>query len=111
MTVPHYKQAFPSKFLSAAEIENPYEATIKDVDFDDVGTDDKTERKLVATFEEDYAKAIVLNVTRCEAVAELAKTPDYTDWGGTRVKVSQGTTRYAGKKVPCIVISAPDLPF
>src|SRR5262249_51803237 len=109
--MPHYKTAFPSKFLSAAEIERPYVCTVKDVDYDDVGTDDKTERKLVATFDEDYAKPIVLNVTRCEVLAELAKTPDYTEWSGLRVRVSQGTTRYAGKKVACIEFSAPDIPF
>jgi len=109
--MPHYKNAFPSKFLSAAEIERPYEATIESVGFDEVGNEDKPERKLVATFEEERCRPIVLNVTRCEAIAEIAKTPDYAAWGGTRVKVSQGTTRYAGKKVPCIVISAPDLPF
>lgn len=107
----HWMSAFPSKFLSAAEIEMSYDATIKAVDFDDVGTDEKSERKLVATFEDDGHKPIVLNRTRCEAVEEIAKTPDYKKWTGTRVNISQGTTRYAGKKVPCIVIGPPDLPF
>jgi len=113
--MPHYKTAFPSKFLSAADIERPYEATIEAVDFDEVGTDDKPERKLVATFEEEGCRPIVLNKTRCETLEELAKTPDYEEWAGVRVRVSQGTTRYAGKKVPCIVFSAPmtaaDVPF
>jgi hypothetical protein len=109
--MPHYMTAFPSKFLSAAEVENPYDATIEDVEFDDVGTDDKSEKKLVATFEENGHKPIVLNRTRCEALEELTKTPDYKKWAGTRVNISQGTTRYAGKKVPCIVIGPPDLPF
>jgi hypothetical protein len=27
------------------------------------------------------------------------------------VNISQGTTRYGGKKVSCIVIGPPDLPF
>ena len=114
--MPHYKSAFPSKFLSAAEIEKPYEATIEAVAFDEVGTEDKPERKLVATFEEEGRRPIVLNVTRCEAIAEIAKTPNYDAWPGVRVRVSQGSTRYAGKKVPCIVLSAPvgsaaDIPF
>jgi hypothetical protein len=109
--VPHFRTAFPSKFLSAAEIVQPYDATISKVEYDNVGSDDKPERKLVATFEDDDHKAIVLNQTRCEAIAEIANTPDYEQWPGTRVHVSQRTTRYAGKKVPCIMISPPDLPF
>lgn len=109
--MPHFKTAFPSKFLSASEIDHPYDATIRAVDYDDVGSEDKPERKLVATFEEDASKAIVLNITRCEAITEIAKTPDYTKWPGTRVHVSQGWTRYAGKKVACIVISESEIPF
>jgi hypothetical protein len=106
----HYKTAFPSKYLSAAEIATPFEATIENVDFDDVGTSENPERKLVCSFEEEH-KPIVLNLTRCEAIAEIAKTEDYERWSGTRVRISQGVTRYAGKRVPCIVVSAPDLPF
>jgi hypothetical protein len=109
--MPHFKTAFRSKFLNASEIDRPFEATIKLVDYQEVGTDDKPERKLVAIFHEEGTKAIVLNVSRCEAIAELAKTPDFDAWAGTRVQVSQGMTRFNGKKTPCIVISAPDLPF
>src|SRR5262245_6680246 len=110
IAMPHYKTAFPSKFLSASEIDHRYDTTIATADYDDVGTDDKAERKLVATFEEAESKAIVWNFTRCEAIAEVAGTPDYLKWPGTRVNVSQGWTRYAGKKVACIVIGPPDIP-
>jgi len=108
--MPHYKTAFPSKFLSAADIERPYDATIENVDFDEVGTDDKPERKLVATFKDEGCRPIVLNKTRCEVLEELAGTPDYDLWAGTRVRISQGTTRYAGKRVPCIDFSKPNAP-
>ena len=105
--MPHFKSAFPSKFLSAAEIDIPYDAVIKAIVFENVGTDDKPEKKLVATFEEASHKPIVLNQTRCEAIAEIAQTPDYTLWPGTKVNVSRGSTRYAGQKVSCIAIGPP----
>ena len=109
--MPHFKTAFPSKFLSASEIERPYDCTIKSVDFGEVGSDDKSERKLIATFQEEGCRPIVLNQSRCEALAELTGTPDFSQWKGTRVQVSQGTTRYGGKKVACIVMGGPELPF
>ena len=65
----------------------------------------------MATFKEEDCKAVVLNVTRCESITEIAKTRDYEKWPGTRVHISQGTTRYGGKKVPCIVIGPTDLAF
>lgn len=107
-----WQEAFPSRFLRASDITKPYDATIKAVDYEDVSTDDnKPERKLVATFVEDEHKAIVLNVTRCEALTEISKTRDYTKWPGTRVHISQGQTRFGGKRTPCTVLSAPDIPF
>ena len=109
--MPHYKVAFPSRFLSASEIEAPYDAVIKSVGFENVGTEEKPEKKLVALFEDAGHKAIVLNVTRCEALAEIAHSTDYERWAGTRVNISQGQTRFNNKKVPTIVIGEPELPF
>ena len=104
--MPHFKSAFPSKFLNASEIETPYDAVIASILFENVGTDDKPERKLVATFE-GGRKAIVLNQSRCEALAELTGTPDYERWPGTTVNVSRGSTRFNGQRVACIVLGPP----
>jgi hypothetical protein len=109
--MPHFKSAFPSKFLSASEIEMSYDATINTVALADVGTDDKPEKKLVATFENPDHKAVVLNQTRCEAIADIAKTGDYEQWAGVRVSISKGSTRFNGKKVACITIEPPDVAF
>jgi hypothetical protein len=109
--MPDYRTAFPGKFLSAADIERPFEVTVASVDLDDVGTDQSPSRKLVARFVEDGSRPIVLNRSRAEILETLAGTADYTAWRGTRVRVSQGTTRYAGKKVACIEFSEPATPF
>jgi hypothetical protein len=106
-----YLDAFPSRFLRADDIVKPYDCTIKDVDYDNVGTDEKPEKKLVAVFKEDGCKPIVLNKTRCEALEEITKTRDYHQWANVRIHVSKGWTRFAGNRKACTVISGPEIPF
>jgi hypothetical protein len=110
--MPDFMSMFPSRYLKAVEIEQGYDCTIKAIVTENVAAADKpTDNKLVAHFNEDGCKPIVLNVTRGEAIAEIAKTRDYLKWPGTRVHVEQGSTRFNGKKTPCIVITEPELPF
>ncbi len=109
--MPDYRDAFPAKFLRAEDIVQGYDCTTDHVDYDNVGTEDKPEKKLVAQFKEPTAKPIVLNKTRCEVLEEITGTRDYAKWAGVRVRVSKGTTRYAGKRVPCIELSATDVTF
>jgi hypothetical protein len=106
-----YHDDFPSKYLKASDITAPYDATIIDVIKENVGTGEKPELKLVALFREDSAKPVVLNRTRCESLEEITGTDEKTQWVGKRVHVAQGQTRFGGKKVACVVLSAPDLPF
>jgi len=108
--MPNFNTAFPSRYLSASSLEQPYEATIVKVGIENVAPpDSKPENKLVARFDND--QAIVLNKTRCEALAELTRTPDYAKWPGTKVKISKGVTMFAGKRVDCIVLGESELPF
>jgi hypothetical protein len=103
----HWKKSFPSKFLQAADLDQPIVATIARVANENVGSDDKTELKPVLFFREPGLKGVVLNLTRAEATAEIAGNEDMDDWPGTRVRLVRGTTRYQGKKVPCIAIERP----
>ena len=50
--MPSYRKAFPSKFLKADDLPTPQEVEIKHVGFEDVGTGQNQERKLVAHFVE-----------------------------------------------------------
>ena len=102
----HYKKAFPSKYLQAADLDTPIMATIKSVTSENVGSGDQPELKLVAAFREDV-KGVVLNLTRAEAIAELAGDEDTDTWPGTRIRLSRGTTHYRGKRVACIAVDAP----
>jgi hypothetical protein len=58
-------------------------------------------------FEDPDLKRCVVNLTRAEALASISGTSDTDRWAGTRILLSKGTTRFQGKPVNCIVISAP----
>jgi len=85
----------------------PITATIAKVSAENVGSGENEELKLVVHFEEAGIKALVCNLTRAEAIEELAGDPDTETWPGTVVQLVRGTTRYQGKKVGCIVVQAP----
>jgi hypothetical protein len=102
----HWKKSFPSKFLQAADLDAPFIATVKQIVNENVGQGDAVELKPVAVFEEQV-KGVVLNLTRAEALAEIAGSEDMDDWPGTRILLRRGTTRYQGKKVACIEIARP----
>jgi hypothetical protein len=103
----HWKKAFPSKFLQVSDLDGgPITATIARAGLETVGGEDG-ESKLVVRFSEPDVKALVCNLTRAEAIAELAGDEDWDRWPGTIVQLVRGTTRYQGRKVGCIVVQAP----
>ena len=105
----HFKKSFPSRFTQAADFDNgPITVTIKSTANEDFGTKDNPQEKPVAFFDEDM-RPVVLNITRCEAIAEIAGSEGMDDWPGTRVQLSKGATRFQGKKVACIDVSQPPM--
>jgi hypothetical protein len=105
-TVVHFKKLFPGKYLQVADVDVPITVTIKGVDTEMVGVGDSSEQKLVATFTDGATKALVLNLTRAEAIAEIAGHADVEKWPGTSIRISRGRTTFKGKKVDCIVVDA-----
>src|SRR5688572_5684903 len=103
LTMPHVKSAFPFRYIQVFDLENaPITATIKTVGSENVGSE-TSDLKLVVKFEEPSLKQMVCNLTRAEAIAEIAGSEDTEEWPGTVIELVRGTTRYQGKKVGCIV--------
>ncbi len=102
----HFKKAFPGKYLQTADLDTPIVATIGSVKMETVGIGTDAETKPVAHFIEPGIKSLVLNLTKCEAIADIANSEDTDHWVNVRITLSQGTTKYQGKKVGCIVVSA-----
>jgi hypothetical protein len=104
----HFKKSFPSRYLQLADLdEGPIIALIKNVTTENIGPAENAERKLVVHFHEPDVKALVCNLTRAEAIAEIAGSEDTEEWPGTKVRLVRGMTRYQGKKVGCIVVERP----
>lgn len=104
--MPHWKKSFPSRFLQVSDVDGgPITATIRRVVNENVGGDEG-ETKLVLYFQESAIKPLVLNLTRAEAVAEIAGE-NTDDWPGVRIAIVKGTTRYQGRKVGCLTVAAP----
>jgi hypothetical protein len=103
----HWKTHFPSQFLQVSDLTaTPIIATIESVTTEEFSNNDKPERKPVLNFAEPEIKSCVLNLTRAEAVEEIAGSPDTDEWIGRQVGLVLGSTRYGGKKVACICIVA-----
>lgn len=105
--MPNFKKSFPGKYLQITDLDLPLVATIDRVPTETVGAGLDAEEKPVAHFKEAGVKALVLNMTRCEAIATIADSADTDAWAGVRVQLSRGATRFQGKTVACIVVSKP----
>ncbi len=74
--MPSYKTAFPSKYLKAEDLgATRPNATIDTVDFEEVGTGQKKDRKLVVHWVDAVLKPLVLNLINSDTINELAGTP------------------------------------
>lgn len=102
----HWKRSFPSKYLQTSDLESgPIVTTILSISDEIVGIGDDAEQKPVAKLRD--AKSLVLNVTKCNAIEDIAGTPDMNRWPGTQIQIQQGWTKYKGKRVACIDVVAP----
>lgn len=102
----HWKRAFPSRYLAVADLDDgPITATIATVLTTNIGDDQ--ELKLVVQFTEPDVKQLVCNLTRGEAIAEIAGSEDTDAWVGKTIQLVRGSTRYQGRKVGCITVQAP----
>ena len=89
-------QAFPGKFLKAADFEEgPRTLTISKVTFDEVNDG---ESKLVVHFKEDD-RGMVLNKTNFNMIEEITGKEDTDDWKGASLKVGRVKVDFQGQRV------------
>ena len=101
MSMPSFRDAFPSKYLKAEDLSGPVAVVIEAVVYEDVGAGQRQQRKLVAHFM-DWSKGLVLNLINGETIAEIIGTEDYERWLGQTIELYPTKTEYQGKRVPCI---------
>lgn len=91
--------AFPSKYLTAADVEGKrFSAVVKAVNYEMMT--DGTQKPVVLF--EGLRKSVVLNKTRAKFLATLAKSKKFDDWIGQSVDICGGMTSLRGEDVTCI---------
>lgn len=101
-----WKAAFGSTYKTEDLEGKPIRAVVESVGYEDIGQDEKKERKLVMRLV-GKDKGLVLNKTKCVAMTEIAGTDDVDQWPGIQVVMEPGTTMFGGKSVGCINLRAP----
>lgn len=98
-----YKTVFGS-FLKTDDLQGrQIPVTIESVGVEEVKGDHGVEKKLVARFV-GKDKGLILNMTNCELLEQIAGTDEYEQWPGTRIVLYPTTTKFGGKTVPCLRI-------
>lgn len=100
------EQAFPGKFISAADLDKTYVLTIKSVIMDLV--DEKADEHKPVMYFTNTPKGVVLNVTRWNCAEEFLGA-DTDTWIGHQIEVFRSTTNFAGKVVACVAIRQPQV--
>jgi len=92
-----YSGAFPSKYLTAADIEGKnFPATIERIEYEKMR--DGGEKPVA--YLEGMNKAVVLNKTKAKFLTELTKSESFDDWIGVKVQIRNGVTNFAGDELP-----------
>lgn len=95
-------EAFPSKWLKAADIEGDTPVTINNVTMEDVGDDD---RKPVVWFRE-FDKGMVMNKTNANNVSEIYG-PDSDMWIGRPMVLATAMVDFQGKSMRALRLYPP----
>lgn len=99
--------SFFAKFLKAEDLkEGPRTLTIKNVDRQEVGKDDKKEMKLVMSFVEDD-RGVTLGSDRYAQATEIFGSKNTDIWLNKKIQlVFDPNVKYAGKRVGGIAFRA-----
>lgn len=99
-------EVFPSKYLKAADLIKPTVVTIESAPLETLKNHEGKEQLKVVLYFRGAKKALPLNVSNWDAVAEICGA-DTDDWPGGKIELYATTTQMAGKQVDCIRIRAP----
>ena len=97
--------AFPSRYLRAADLDKPVLATIDSVSQQTIGDD----LRIVIEFAERDLKDLVANVTNCRSIAKIVGSDDTDDWHGHRIVLYVTEVAFKGETVDAIRVRAPKI--
>lgn len=93
---------FQGQYLKADDILGKrVKVTVEDVRMEDIGKDDKKERRAVAHFV-GKDRGLVLNRTNWTILEDVCGSTDSDDWAGYTVTLYTTKVDFQGKRVPAI---------
>jgi hypothetical protein len=99
---------FPSKYPKASDLNGTaIVVTIQSAPTEVLRTPDGKEESKTVLYFKGGKKALPLNMTNWDAVAEITGEDDTEKWPGHKVELYPTTTEMKGKIVDCIRIRAP----
>jgi hypothetical protein len=100
--MPNLKEAFPSKYLSAGDLNGRrVTVEIESAGFETINN----ERKLIVFFV-GKDKGLVLNKTNAMMISSLLGADDTDDWIGRRIILRPDMTTFQGKPVQCVRVDS-----
>jgi len=98
---------FPSKYLKASDLNGkPIVVTIDSAPLEVLKNPEGKEQSKVVLYFRGAKKALPLNVSNWDTVAEICGE-DTDDWPGGRIELYATKTQMGGKMVECIRVRAP----
>jgi hypothetical protein len=99
---------FPSKYLKCADLKGrPRVVEIGHAPVETLKNAKGEEQKKVVLYFKGAKKALPLNLTNFDAVAEIAGSDETNDWPGTKAELYPTTTMMGGKITDCIRVRRP----
>jgi hypothetical protein len=99
---------FPSKYLKCADLKGkPRVVEIEHAPIETLKNPKGEEQRKVVLYFKGAKKALPLNLTNFDAVAEITGSDETNDWPGTRIELYPATTMMGGKVTDCIRIRRP----
>ena len=99
--MPSFRDAFPSKWLKAADCNPSLDLEIQSWGYEDVGTGTDVKRKPVIRFVE-RREGWVLNITNGNLIEALLGTDDMDKWVGARIRLVSTKVQFKDKLVDAI---------
>jgi hypothetical protein len=99
-------EVFPSKYLKASDLSNPIVVTIESAPLEVLKNPEGREQHKTVLYFRGAKKALPLNVTNWDDVAEICGE-DTDDWPGNKIELYATKTQMGGKIVDCIRVRAP----
>ncbi len=102
--MPNINKAFPSKYLSAPDLnDTEVTVTMGEVRFEEVGSD--KEHKPILYFQ-GKTKGLVLNKTNARKITEITGSGITEEWVGQQIRLYPTETTFGADIVECIRVKA-----